>query len=266
MLSLDICLSLILQEPLFKAYRKRHDAGELHPFFPVHSPCKILYLDAEVGRVGLHERWKKLCDLRAPGISLASRATFVLEHTDPLLLLGKDMKAFQNLRKIIGDLRPPEGESTLPYVVVLDPLGNFHEEDEDSNSMRMVFQKLQALQNEFHFACIMPHHESDKIVLGQNGPIRRQGTQKSRGHSSITQVMDTVITLDQEEPPQNDIADLKLEFAKVRHGRKPAPGYILADYGRMNVLWAATAKGTGVKDKLAFKTAYFAALPATDSE
>jgi len=267
-LALDIILSLILCEPLFQAFRKRHDTnGAPVPFFPVHQPCKVLYIDAEVGRAGLHQRWKTLCDHRAPGISLGHRATFALEHTDPLLLLGKDPKAYQNLRTVIGDSRPPEGESTLPYVVVLDPLGNFHEEDEDSNAMRMVFQRLQALQNEFHFACIIPHHESDKAVFGQMGAtVRRQGTQKSRGHSSITQVMDTVMTLDQEEPPQNDIADLRLDWAKVRHGKKPAPGYLLVDYARMKVFWAGCAKGAGVKEKLALKTTYFASLPVSDSE
>jgi RecA-family ATPase len=252
----DIAMSLALGEPLFNARRRRNDANINTAYFPVHKPCKILYFDAEVNQAGLYERYQALCAVRCPGIDLGRRIEFVTEHQETLSLMSRsatNQLGLMNVRKLIEQAKPEDPD--MNYVVVFDPLGDFHEVEENDSAMRLVFQNIKKLQAEFGFACIVTHHESDRLVVGPNGPVSRQGTQKSRGHSSISQVQDTVITLDREDE-KGAIADIRLAWAKTRHAQKPPTGILLVDYARMYVDWYGPARGMDLKGRLAKRQEY----------
>jgi hypothetical protein len=197
-------------------------------------------------------------------MSLSNRFDFVTEHPDSLLLHAQSTSdpGMKNLRVIIGDHKP---EGTLRYVVVFDPLGDFHEMDENGNTMRTVIHRIQMLQREFGFAAIVPHHETDRPQIGQFGPVERKGTAKSRGSSVIPQKVDTMLTLDLEEE-KNGVAFIRLEWAKTRHDQKPVSGVLMVDYERMYVEWIGPCRGMGLKDKEQRRQAYFEKMKISSLE
>lgn len=230
-LAFDMALSLILQQPLFGAFKQRH-GEEGKPYFPVWKPCRILYLDSELGLTGCYQRLKAFKEVRGIGVNFDDFLTFATGEIDPLLIHDTKFdngQGYRNLHKLIDE--------TSPDVVILDHLGDFHLMDEDSNLMRVILKGLRYLQHKKKFAAIVLHHESDKqLFTAQGQAIKKEGTGRQRGHSSIAQSVDTMIGVRREDK-QSAQSIVKLEWLKVRHGRKPKPGYLLVDFARMLVKW-----------------------------
>lgn len=231
-LALDIAFSLALKEDLFRARRKRHGEDNETPYYPVHKACKVLYLDSEIGPVGMHERLKKFYQERSPDVNLEDYLQIVSGDSDPLLIhetRSDNGAAYKNLRGIIGDIKPG--------VAIFDHLGDFHLFDEDSNLMRIILKGLRHLQHEFGFAAIVLHHESDKQIFTAQGQIvEKSGTGRQRGHSSIAQTVDTLLGIRRESNTSNQTF-LKLDWLKTRHCRKPKAGWVFTDLERMKVKW-----------------------------
>ena len=230
LVAFDICFSLILEEPLFKAYRKKHDTDQGKPIFPVHRSCKILYLDGELGPIGCQQRLQAFYKLRCPDVRLHEAFKIVTGEFAQLSLheVRQQPQPYKNLRMLI--------EEHKPDILVVDPIGDYHTLDEDDNDMRFLFRGLRTLQHELGFASIVVHHESDKESFDTLGKIiRKEGTGRSRGHSSITQSVDTMLALRREV--KSPYCFLEAKWEKVRHQSHPLPGYLFADFRKMLIGW-----------------------------
>ena len=252
-LAFDICLSLILQQPLFRAFRKK-SGQQGKPYFPVHRPCKILYLDNEVGPQGCHARLKSFMAARGIQVPFGDYFKLISGDYDPLLLhkLATDEKPFKNLCKLIIEQRPD--------ILVVDPFGDYHVEDEDSNKMRVVFRYLRQLQHEFKFASILLHHESDKQSFTRDGhAIQKEGTGRSRGHSCIAQSVDTYLAIKRSSKQSQHF--LEPSWEKVRHQKHPPSGQLFVDLERMHIEWFCSNREQGIPAKQqAFLDAYRASV------
>ncbi len=122
-IAFDMAICLALGKPLWGAVRKRH--GEIgKPFFPVHRPCRVLYIDTELGPVGSKERLKLFDRIHCEGRDLGEQIQFVTGEYAPLLLHNKPgdkEKYLENFDKLFVE--------TKPDVVFLDPLAQLHEMD-----------------------------------------------------------------------------------------------------------------------------------------
>ena len=240
-LAFDIAISLVLEQPLFRAHRKKH-GQEGKPYFPVNHSSRVLYLDNELGPQGCHDRLMLFKESRKIGVPLGDSLKFISGDYEPILLheTTTDKKPYQNLRKLI--------EKERPTVLIVDPLGDFHLEDEDSNRMRVVFRYIRALQNEFKFASILIHHETDKQLFDSRGmPIQREGTGRSRGHSSIAQSVDSMLAIRRIGKTAQTFWELSWE--KVRHQSHPPAGTVFGDLGRMHIEWVCSNREQGLPAK-----------------
>lgn len=227
-IAFDIAISLVLQQPLFRAMKGQGEKAKA--LFPVNHPCKVLYLDSELGPQGCHQRLKLFQASRNIAVPLGDYFQIVTGEFKPLLLheTASDKKPFENLRQLVGD--------TKPQVLIIDPFGDYHLVDEDSNHMRMVFRYLRSIQNEFKTASIVLHHESDKQIFDNRGmPIEKEGTGRSRGHSSIAQSVDTYLSL--KRVSKAPYTFLEANWEKVRHQTHPPSGWLFVDFQRMYVEW-----------------------------
>ena len=249
-LAFDMAFSLALKEPLFGAYYKRHGEENV-PYFPVRKPCKVLYLDSELGPSGCHQRLLNFYAQRSPDTNLDDYLHIVSGDYKPLLIhetRTDNGVAYNNLKDLIKDISPA--------VVIIDHLGDYHLMDEDSNLMRIILKGLRQLQYEHKFAVIILHHESDKQIFTIKGElIEKSGTGRQRGHSSIAQSMDTILAI-RRESKQSSQTMLKIDWLKVRHGKKPKTGWIFADMARMKVQWFGPAHKSLPADRRAFLVKY----------
>ena len=265
-MAFDMVFSILLGDPLFRAYYQKVDAEgnkQPEPYYPIHGPCKVLYLDSELGPAGCHDRLKAFYAARCPSINFGDRFQFLTGHYDSLLLhkMGRDEKSYNSLRDILQAHAPGPGSETK-YVVAFDPLGDFHLGDENDSQMRTVMHSLRKLQNEIGFASIVPHHETDKQAFDAHGNVlRKTGTGRSRGHSSITQAADTVLGIKREDT-EADMGWVKVDWLKSRHQRKPPSGWVWVDFARMYVEWVCPSRSvTAEREKLSYASAYRLAHP-----
>lgn len=226
----DIAFSLVLGEPLFRAKRSTGS-----PYFPVKRPCKVLYLDSELGPAGCHERLQMFYEQLAKGIDLGQYLKIISGDFKPLLLhrTDEDPQPFNNLERLIAEERPD--------VLIVDPFGDYQIVEENSSEIRHVFRYIRALQNAYGFASIILHHESDKDQVDNRGKlIHKDGTGRSRGHSAITQSVDTMLALRREK--KNPYTFMEVKWAKTRHQGRPPTGCLFIDFTRMHIEWIGTQK------------------------
>lgn len=257
-LGMDIAFSLVLGEGLFRAKRKRLTDNK-KDFYPVHKPCKVLYLDAEVGPPGCHKRLECFYKERTHGIHLENYFKIVTGQFEPLLIHRslQEPAGYDNLEKLVKAERPD--------VLVVDPLSDFHMGDENDNEMRMVFMGLRNIQSKYGVATILLHHETDKQHFTEKGAhIERTGTGRARGHSAITQSVDTMLSMHRESDNPYSFVDIKWE--KVRHQHRQPRAYLFVDYVRMRVLWLGSHNGLTPAAKHQFMSDYMAQYPLDPDE
>lgn len=259
LLAFDICLSLVLQQPLFRAFRKKH-GQQGKPYFPVHRPCKILYLDNEIGETGCHERLNAFCRDRKIDVDLGEYFQIVTGEYDSIHIhaTGNDKKSYLNLAKLLDTVKPD--------ILIVDPLGDYHLEDEDSNKMRLVIRDLRTLQKTYKFASILLHHESDKQFFSRDGfSVQKEGTGRARGHSSLAQSVDTMLAIRKHGKGKEHF--LEISWEKARHQAPPPVGYLFVDTSRMHIEWFCSSKEHGIPAKQqAFLDAYKANRKLTEDD
>lgn len=259
----DIAFSLVKAIPLFRAYRKR--SGERgDPFFPVHTACKVLYVDTELGPVGCQERLRKFYSIHCDGVELGDRFKIVCGDYVTLMLqniVGHQERPLDNLDQLL--------QAEKPDVLVLDPFAQFHNVDENTSAVNLVLKNLKALQMRHGCACILVHHESDKELLVDGKKIMKSdSTARVRGHSSISAWADTMLRIHREDK-EAPYTFLRISWPKVRHGPKPKPSYLFLDFTRMYVQWVCShvASGKGsIKDAFLEQYKLRNPLPAFDEE
>lgn len=267
-LAFDMAIRLVLQKPWFNASWKKKSANYQKEMFPVHRPCKVLYIDTELGQSGCYERMRLFADaykLSQIG-GLGERMVFATEvaglrlHNVPTLD-KKGQGGFDRLRALI--------EEQKPDVLFLDPLVEFHLLDENSSELHLALSQLNALQHELNFATVIPHHASGKDFYTQMGKkVEKDDIDRARGHSSLVGWADTVLVIERSDTQQARCF-VELRWAKCRRGRKPPNGICFVDLERMFVDWVCVSRQGGALEpaaKQAFLDKYNKAFPPVSEE
>ena len=255
-LAIDMAISIASGTPLFNAYRRRNDNQNGAPYFPVRRPYKVLYLDSELGPSGFHKRLKSFYTERGV-VSLGENMTVVTGAKAPLMFYCPEQTGLNNLKELLDKIRPE--------VLVIDPLGDFHNVDENSAEMRLVFLRLYELQQQFGFASIVLHHESDKDTFTESGQvIKRKGTQRSRGHSSIVQKVDSYLSINRES--KDPYTFIELSWEKVRHDAHPPTGFVFTDLTKMKVEWMGPSNRMSKPKRDEYLREYKVMFPLPDED
>lgn len=193
-IALNMALSLALGRPLFGAL---YPGGD--PLFPVKRPCRVLYIEQEIGEQGLQERLDSLTEgLELVGLEffIKSRDTGMRMDTEP----G---------RKLIGQ----EIEQVKPDVTFLDPLAKFHLSDENSAQAMGAIMRVGDHWIEDHGTALVYIHHTGH----QHPDNPRRGGDKLRGSSAIFADADSIILCERESSASTKEPLVKLEF-EIRRG------------------------------------------------
>lgn len=197
--SLSVIRALTLGIPVFN-----------DPLFDVPRQTRVLYMDQEVAPQGLQERVRKSFtpeeSQRAgdyffalsgnPDISFSSQAGFDL--------------ILENVERI------------KPEVLILDPIANLHNYDENSNTeIGLLFKQVNKIKSvglDWGLSVIIVHH-TKKPAEGADPLSAKQ----ARGASVFEAVMDGVLMMEFGKylTTEQEAWTLRCRFDKVRHGRKP---------------------------------------------
>lgn len=244
--AMDIAMSLVLAMPLFGAARKRKDKKKGAPFFPVHESCKVMYVDAELGSMGMYDRFSKLYE-RYEVSSLHDELQVTTNEPRLMLHNTMDSKGFDKLKDLVIEKDPD--------VLVIDPFIEFHQMDENSPAVHIPLTKLREIQDESDCSVILTHHASGKDFYTSKGvKVVKDDIDMARGHSSIVGWADTILVLTSSDVKTR--CSINLSWPKCRRGEKPANGLCFADFSRMYVKWVTPTRGVG-KGGLAAKEKKF---------
>lgn len=181
-IAMNIAIDLSLGRPLFDA---RYKNGT--PVFPVSRACKVLYIEQELGDLGLQERLKGKDG--KPGLLTGASTElmeFMIKTRDTAMRLDKDEGR---------DLLYQEVKSVKPDVVILDPLAKFHLLDENcSRDMEVVGRVGAHFIEDTGCSVIWVHHTSKPPIKADDNP--RSGGDRLRGSSAIFADVDTVMLVD----------------------------------------------------------------------
>jgi AAA domain len=163
---------------LFAAHRKH--SGAMALAFNVVRPQKVLMLEQEIGDFSLKERI-----LSISNSLLGQHKELFLDnlftHSCDRDLRLDTPAGCQSIEKLI--------EQVKPNVLMLDPLIEFHEQDENSaQAMARVMRNLDVLRDHFKCAIILAHHAS------KNG--EKRGPDALRGSSALYGKGDSFFMLD----------------------------------------------------------------------
>lgn len=108
----------------------------------------------------------------------------------PRALKLDNQALFELFKKSLQEIRPD--------VLILDPLYNLHNLDEnDAGEMQLVFDKLDELIKEFNLALILVHHHR-KEYAGPGGDTSRP-EDRARGTSKLQDWPDTLVTVERDD-------------------------------------------------------------------
>jgi RecA-family ATPase len=191
---LNIAIDLAFNSPLFGAYY-----SEKKPVFPVYAPCRVLYVENEIGEQKLQERFRQI---------LAERS-------------AKDLALFIKSRDMEMRMDTPDGRAVLtkeiketrPDVLIVDPLAQFHLSDENSSQMMGAIMRVgDRWIEEYGLSIIYIHH------TGHGNPqYPRRGGDKLRGSSAIFAAADSVVLVDRLSAMSVREPEYRLDF-ELRHG------------------------------------------------
>lgn len=206
-LLVNLCLSLAM--------------GHSYLNFEIDAPVPVLYLLAEgprdFFRLGLAQALGNIKGSKQLPITVLGSYIFPQVDGEP------------SLRQAITD----SGAS----VVVLDTYRYFFEkhqsENDNSDVKKNVFMPLLRLARELNVSFILVHHDGKPTD-------NKYGGDAIRGASAFSADADTVLRLTATRA-QEASKQCTLEFAKVRHGARPAPLHLSADYeaGTFEIVAAA---------------------------
>lgn len=147
--------------------------------FKVVKPLRVLYMQAELRESRLKERliktYSKLNNLAEHSYVWNTRGLVMIEEN--------------------YDIVAESIQETKPDVVIIDPMVNFHNFDENSaTQMTQFFRKLDRLQHDFNVALVMAQHFKKQ----QDGNPKNQTSllEKMRGSSALRGWADTTIAVE----------------------------------------------------------------------
>jgi RecA-family ATPase len=201
-LALNMVLDLVRGRRIFDA---SYNNGA--PVLPVGKQWRVLYLEMELGEMGLLERLKGK-DGKAglmTGID-ASGLELYLQPRDTAMRLdtreGRDY-----IRQLLDSIRPD--------VVVVDPLAKFNLSNEnDAQEMGAIMRAIDHYVEDFRCAWIIVHH------IGKQDPDpakQKRGGDRLRGSSAIFADVDTLLEVTSLSSPHTLEPVLKLQF-ELRRG------------------------------------------------
>lgn len=177
------------------------------PLIPIPKPCRVLYLDQEMGDNGLLERLRGKDGI--PG--LASDLT--VEQLEEMHLFIKTRDINMRLDTTDGeDYIGAEIGACKPDVVFLDPMAKFHLRDENSSQeMGMVLKALDSIIEKHKCSIVLVHHTNK-----DNPQYPKSGGNRIRGSSAIFGDLDTLITVDRRSTESDPEPILELGFTMRR--------------------------------------------------
>jgi len=172
----------------------------------VNEKYPVLYVDGEMAKVELKERFQNLCENPLDNLFILSSEMLYKEGYPICLDVPEEQKAIDNL---LDDL---ESKGKRAQVIILDNLSTLRRgiNENDNNEAQSLLDWLVSLRHK-GYAVIVVHHS------GKSG--------QQRGASIIEVPMDFVIKLSEPEKKifnSTDIANFQFSFEKVR-GKKPNP-------------------------------------------
>lgn len=194
--ALNIALDMALGQCLFGAKYKNGT-----PVFPVTKPCRVLYIEQELGENGLKDRMRAL--LLANGL-------------DPSLL-----EFYVKTKDMSMRCDTPEGRAAIsaeiaavkPDCTFLDPMAKFHLSDENSaQHMGAVMRIGDRWIEEHHTALVWIHH-----IGKENAEHPKRGGDRLRGSSAIFADTDTLMEVKRKSAASNKEPILELDF-ELRRG------------------------------------------------
>jgi RecA-family ATPase len=207
--ALNMLLAITKGTPIFEAYYKN---GK--PVLPVPEPCRVLYLEQELGEQGLLERLR----------GTQGRPGLVNGEASELELYVKPKDAGMRLDTPEGEaLIREEIKAIRPHVVCADPMAKFHLSDENSaQEMGAVMRVIDHLIEDYGVSWIMPHHTGLAVYDTEN--IRRGGA-RLRGSSAIFADVDTFMEVQRLSPESHPEPVLRLTF-EMRRGEPIEPLFV----------------------------------------
>jgi RecA-family ATPase len=200
--ALNIMLDIVRGRRLFDATYKNGT-----PVLPVNKPWRVLYLEQEMGEIGLLERLKGkegklglMSGIHPEGLE------FYIQPRDTAMRLdtheGRDY-----IEGILSEVKPD--------VVVADPLSKFNLSDENSaQEMGAIFRAVDHFVEDYHCAWIVVHH------IGKLDPDpnkQKRGGDRLRGSSAIFADVDTLMEVTRLSSEHSREPILKLSF-ELRRG------------------------------------------------
>lgn len=181
-IAMNMAIDLALGRDLFGAYYKNGT-----PVFPVVRACRVLYIEQEIGDLGLQQRLKGVDG--KPGLLTGASTKlmeFLIKTRDTEMRLDKDTGR---------DLLYNEVKSVKPDVVILDPMAKFHLLDENSSQeMAVVGRVGDHFIEDTGCSVVWVHHASKPPSSAMENP--RTGGDRLRGSSAIFADVDTVMLVD----------------------------------------------------------------------
>lgn len=209
-LALNIMLDLVRGRPIFGA-AYRNDT----PVLPVGKPWKVLYLEMELGELGLLERLKGkeghpglISQINTDGLEM------YLQPRDTAMRLDTP-EGREYISQLLASIRPD--------VVVMDPLAKFNLSNEnDSQEMGAIMRVIDHYVEDYKSAWIIVHH------IGKQDPDpakQKRGGDRLRGSSAIFADVDTLLEVTRLSSEHTPEPTLKLSF-ELRRGEPIEDLYI----------------------------------------
>jgi RecA-family ATPase len=180
MVSMSLALDLASGRPLWGLGVNSHNSG-----FGVSRPHRVLIIEKELGYEDCQIRLRTMWNGLGPRAQELVDENVMVDSCDMTLRLDTTDGQLAMKRAI---------EMARPDVVVLDPLVEFHQLNEDhSQDMGKVLGALDLLRYRLGFATVINHH---RTKLPRDGAVTEDDTPESlRGSSRLFGKVDSVVML-----------------------------------------------------------------------
>lgn len=204
-LAINMGLDIARGRPIFGA---KYNGPEQKSVLPVTKSWRVLYIEQEIGEVGLDDRLKGMFSDYEAALGLPF---FICSRDLGLKLDTKEGR--EAIEREIQEVRPE--------VLILDPLKEFHNLNENSaQEMGWVLGACTAWQDKYKLSTILIHH------AGHVDPDRkREGGEVLRGSTAIYGNADTIIIVEAKSPLSAPEPVLKLTF-ELRRGEPIQPVFV----------------------------------------
>ena len=185
------------------------------PDMPVPDPCKVLYVEQEVGEVSLQDRVSRIfykidSDILSKNLFFVSKIPELqLDTTE-----GQDI-----IKDLLNEVRP--------NVIILDPIGKLHGYEENSNSqigdLFKFFEEIKKINPSDNLSVVYSHHvrKPSTWVPGQPTPDPLD-PHKASGAGRWFRDPDTIITTNRYDTKKFPWEHWKLKVRiTLRHGGGP---------------------------------------------